>query len=103
MALDLPDNEKAPKALSSHVRQELYELFNIGKKRAVSETYFIIKIEPLRLDDVENKVGYLRALLERVDELKIEHYNSGSHRRFEFTTKTQQDRLYSVVYNLNFS
>lgn len=39
-ALDLPDSAPAPDSLRAHVKQELYILFNIGKKIRVMDSYF---------------------------------------------------------------
>jgi len=36
-ALSLPDNQEAPACLRSHVEEELIILFNIGRKRTLSE------------------------------------------------------------------
>lgn len=95
-ALDLPENKIAPECLQSHIKEELPYLFNIGRKNTLSENLFLKYIEPLAVDKAS--VGFSKALLERVDTLKLEHYNKGQHLRFEFHTIEQKERLYSIMW-----
>ncbi len=96
LALDLPDQQIAPECLVCHMKQELRYLFNIGKKVAVSETQFTRWVDPLALDKAT--VGFSKALLQRVNALKLEHYNKGNHIPFQFSTKEGKERLYSIVW-----
>ena len=77
MALDLPDNQVAPECLRSHIKEELRYLFNIGRKTTPSDTMFDNLISPLALD--EAKGGFAKALLKRINELQLFHYNRGDH------------------------
>ena len=97
-ALELPDNQAAPEPLRSHARLQLVHLFNIGKKHAVSEKTIQKYIEPLALENDEASVGFLKALLDRVNSLQMEHYNRGNHIPFAFQTKSEKERLYSIVW-----
>lgn len=53
-------------------------------------------IDPLALDKA--KVGFAKALLERVNALQLKHYNRGSHIPFRFSTKTEKETLYSIIW-----
>lgn len=77
MLQDLPENHVAPECLHSHIREQLRYLFNIGRKTALSDIMFSNFIEPLALNDA--KIGLAKALLLRVEVLKLEHYNKGDH------------------------
>ncbi|MCD7462084.1 hypothetical protein HAX54_047734 [Datura stramonium] len=96
MALDLPDNQVAPECLHSHIKEELRYLFNIGRKTTLSDTMFDNFISPLALD--EAKVGFAKALLQRINELKLFHYNRGDHIPFKFSSKKEKGRLFSIVW-----
>ena len=96
IALDLPDREIAPTCLKSHVKTQLTYLFNIGKKNTVPEKTVESYIEPLSLDKAT--VGFAKSLLERIDRLQLEHYNRGNHIPFQFKTKAQKERLYSIMW-----
>lgn len=92
----LPDNAPAPESLRSHVKRELSVLFNIGKKISVTEDFLHRVMEPLQLDSPDNKVGFLRKIAERVNELQREQLNRG--KPFPFRTKRDKERLYSVMW-----
>ncbi|TMX05271.1 hypothetical protein EJD97_025324 [Solanum chilense] len=77
MALDLPDNQVAPECLRSHIKEELRYLFNIGRKTTPSDTMFDNLISPLALD--EAKGGFAKALLKRINEVQLFHYNKGDY------------------------
>ncbi len=53
-------------------------------------------ISPLALD--EAKVGFAKALLERINELQLFHYNRGDHIPFKFSSKKEKERLLSIVW-----
>lgn len=76
-ALSLPDNQAAPDPLINHVKKERWVLFHVGRKIGLPEKFDHSRIEPLRLDSAS--VGYCKALLERVKDLQVEHYNGGNH------------------------
>ena len=96
IALDLPPNQVAPECLRSHIKEQLRYLFNIGRKTTLSDPMFDSFIEPLALN--EAKVGFAKALLERVNALQLVHYNRGSHIPFKFSTREEKERLYSIVW-----
>lgn len=96
-ALDLPDQMKAPDSLRRHVEKELVILFNIGKKKALHEATINGYIQKLRLD-VET-VGFHRELLSKIDSLQTEHWNNGNPIPFNFSTKAEKDRIYSIMWN----
>nr|UNA62802.1 NADH dehydrogenase subunit 6 [Oenothera villaricae] len=96
-ALELPDTQSAPEALRAHVKGELFVLFNIGRRRTLSEKHFYNYIDPLALDN--SSVGFCKALLAKVDSLQREHWNGGNHRRFVFGTPIERARLYSIMWD----
>ena len=96
IALDLPPNQVAPECLRSHIKEQLRYLFNIGRKTTLSDTMFDNFIDPLALD--EAKVGFAKALLQRVNALQLVHYNRGDHIPFKFSTREEKERLYSIVW-----
>lgn len=95
-ALSLPDNVAAPQPLRSHVEEELRILLNIGRKKCLSDSLFHKSIEPLALN--EASVGFLKALLQRVNDLQLEHYNGGEHLPFYFSSAREKNRLYSIMW-----
>lgn len=97
-ALSLPDNLAAPEPLRSHIEDQLRLLFNIGKKRTLSDSVFHNYIKPLGLGLDQASVGFCKALLERVDSLKIEHYNQGNHIPIPFRSESDRERLYSIMW-----
>ena len=96
IALDLPKNQVAPECLRSHIKEQLRYLFNIGRKKTLPDAMFNNFIDPLNLD--EAKVGFAKALLERVNALQLVHYNRGDHIPFKFSTREEKERLYSIVW-----
>ncbi|YP_173414.1 hypothetical protein NitaMp070 (mitochondrion) [Nicotiana tabacum] len=96
MALDLPDNQVVPECLRSHIKEELRYLFNIGRKTTLSDAMFDNFISPLALD--EAKVGFAKALLQRINELQLFHYNRGDHIPFKFSSREEKERLFSIVW-----
>lgn len=96
IALDLPNNQNAPECLRSHIKEQLRYLFNIGRKTTLSDPMLDSFIEPLALN--EAKVGFAKALLERINALQLVHYNRGSHIPFKFSTREEKERLYSIVW-----
>ena len=96
IALDLPENQDAPECLRSHIKEQLRFLFNIGRKTTLPDPMFDSFIDPLALD--EAKLGFSKALLERINALQLVHYNRGSHIPFKFSTREEKERLYSIVW-----
>lgn len=94
-ALNLPPEEPAPPCLVEHLKKELIVLFNIGYHRTRRKAFVEKAIEPLHIED--SSVGFLKALLERVDVLQREHLNNGFPSRFPFESKSDKDRLYSIL------
>lgn len=96
MVLDLPDDHLAPESLRSHIKEQLRFLFNIGRKKTLSDSMFEEFISPLALDQAS--VGFSKSLLDRVSRLQLIHYNRGNHIPFPFGTKTEKERLYSIIW-----
>jgi hypothetical protein len=96
IALDLPHNQVAPECVRSHIKQELMYLFNIGRKNTLSEKMFDKFIEPLALD--EAKVAFAKELLKRINTLQLSHWNKGNHIPFRFGTRSERERLYSILW-----
>ena len=43
-------------------------------------------------------MGFCKALLSRVENLQIEHFNGGEHKPFLFKTEKEKARLYSIMW-----